>query len=179
MGEPRMKRGWWQTTSPKADQASPSMFARFLLWKSSTPFYAARLALPPSSIHFQTPGRSAKSDGHHPLRHNWWQMMGFIEPTTAYWSKSISASSFFLTVVGQHTRGRRQSASGTKQLADGRRLSGDRGRWADCPAVFLYIHDAVKELNPSHSPTDTGVRWSQPNRMRGEEGKKERKKRRS
>jgi hypothetical protein len=42
--------------------------------------------------------------------------------------KSISASSFFLTVVGQHTRGRRQSASGTKQLADGRRLSGDRGR---------------------------------------------------
>lgn len=73
-----MKRGWWQTTSPKADQASPSMFARFLwyrrervclLWKSSTPFYAARLA-PLSSIHFQTPGRSAKSDGHHPLRHN-------------------------------------------------------------------------------------------------------------
>jgi hypothetical protein len=61
-------------------------------------------------------------------------------------------------------------------LADGRRLSGDRGRWADCPAVFLYIHDAVKELNPSHSPTDAGVRWSQPNERGGrKERKKERK----
>jgi hypothetical protein len=51
----------------KADQAPPSMFAVFYgegnvclvqRWKSSTPFYAARLAPPPLFVS-ETPGRSA------------------------------------------------------------------------------------------------------------------------